>query len=236
MDSRSSQWHDQLTVSHGRLEIRFLGKRAPTDRHDAFHEHSPSPRHLAFLSQIHSARVIEATPGHCGKADAFWTRRDDLALSVVTADCVPLVVADQHRLAVAHAGWRGIAGGIVGRTVKALGTPDDLSAWIGPAIGPCCYEVGDDVARRVVAASSHSIATSGTRGRPHLDLAGAIEIQLLGSGVERVHQSGVCTRCQAREFWSYRFSGPKAGRNFTFAWLDGRHAGSVSGRSPDPGE
>ncbi len=234
MDYRSSQRYDQLTVSQGRLEIRFLGRRAPTDRQAAFGEQSPEPRNLAFLNQVHSTRVVEATPGCCGEADALWTRRDDLALSVVTADCVPLVVADQRRLAVVHAGWRGIAGGIVGRTIEALGKPEELSAWIGPAIGPCCYEVGDEVAHQLVAASSISIAAKGPRGRPHVDLAGAIVIQLIGSGIAQVHKSDVCTRCQPQEFWSYRYSGPKAGRNFTFAWLDGYHARFASDRSPGP--
>ena len=227
MNSRSSQWYDQLTVSQGRLEIRFLGKRGPTDRQAAFREQYPRPHQLAFLSQVHSARVVEATPGCNGEADALWTRRDDLALSVVTADCVPLVVADQHRLAVVHAGWRGITGGIVGRTIEALGIPENLSAWIGPSIGPCCYEVGDDVANQLMAVSDISIATKSTSERPHVDLARAIEIQILGSGIAQVHQSRVCTRCQPQEFWSFRCSGPKAGRNFTFAWLDDRHAESA---------
>jgi YfiH family protein len=221
-----------FSTSHGRLEIRFLGKNAPTDRMAALNAQYHRQLQLAYLHQIHSSKVLEAFPGCCGKADALWTTRRELALSVVTADCVPVVIADQDRLAVAHAGWRGIVSGIVERTVQALGDPSGLSAWIGPAIGPCCYEVDWDVARQVAAASNESIISEGPQVRPHVSIPSAVESQLETLGISTVRTTSACTRCQSNELWSYRTCGPGAGRNLTFAWLADHDEESVSDRSP----
>ena len=213
-----------------------MGKSAPADRKAALNAQCQRQLQLAYLHQIHSNKVLEAFPGCCGKADGLWTTRRELALSVVTADCVPVVVADQDRLAVAHAGWRGIVSGIVERTVHALGDPRGLSAWIGPAIGPCCYEVDWDVARQVAAASSESIISEGRQGKPHVSIPSAVEFQLENLGVRTVRSVPACTRCKSSDFWSYRSCGPGAGRNLTFAWLAGDDEESESGRSPGSSE
>ena len=223
-------------VSRGCLEIRFLGRGAPAERQMALGEESTAPTDLAFLSQVHSGRIVEASPGDCGEADGLWTHRHGLALSITTADCVPVVVANQNRLAIAHAGWRGITAGIVGRTVQALGSDQHLAAWIGPAIGPCCYEVGTAVANQLASASSQSILTLGSRGRPHVDIPAAVAIQRERNGVREVHTLSACTRCRSEEFWSYRSCGRAAGRNFTFAWLGDRGEASASGRFQDSEE
>ncbi|MDH3253596.1 MAG: polyphenol oxidase family protein [Acidobacteriota bacterium] len=214
-------------ISKDDIEIRFLGRTAPSDREQALLEEGISAVELATLRQVHSSRVLPASPGLCGEGDALWTTRRKLALSVTTADCVPLVVADQKRLAVIHAGWRGIVAGVVPATLAALGSSEGLAAWIGPAIGACCYEVGEDIAAALVSATSPSVtvAVSVPGRRPHVDLCRAVDVQLRRAGVSEVHTLGHCTRCRKEELWSYRRSGAAAGRNLTLAWLSAVNAG-----------
>ena len=112
----------------------------------------------------------------------------------------------------------GLAGRIIQETLAGLGEdPSTLRAWIGPAIGVCCYEVGRDVASKVVAASDLTVLRD-REPRPHLDLTGAAECQLAQSGVEQIHSLSVCTHCSPDWLWSYRRDKAGAGRNWTFAW------------------
>ncbi len=204
----------------GPVEVRFVG-RGPGDRAAAAAA-AGAPADLAWLRQIHSARVRQAAAGPCGEGDALTTRRPGLALSVVTADCVPVLLAGDGEIASIHAGWRGIAAGIVGATLARLDHSVGLSAWLGPAIGPCCYEVSDDVARLVTAASEPAVARPGRGARPHLDLHAAVESQLRRAGVARIRRAADCTRCSPDILWSYRREGPGAGRNLAFVWMRGR--------------
>jgi len=197
---------------------------------------------VAGLRQVHGAVVLEARgrgdlehadsdDGACGNGDALVTGRRGLALSVVTADCVPVLVAAGRRVAAIHAGWRGVVAGVVAATVGRLrevgaGEPTAWSAWIGPAIGGCCYEVGDDVAAAVAAASTPEAVLEGGRfrvggasgDRPHVDLAAAVRHQLAAAGVERIGWRIACTRCDFDALWSHRRDGGGAGRNHAFVW------------------
>ena len=207
-------WADSL----GRAEIRFIG-RGPGDR-TAAADAAGVPPGIAWSRQIHSDRVLVADTGLCGEGDALTTTRRGLALSVVTADCVPVLLAGAAEIASIHAGWRGIAAGIVGATVARIDTPSPrLTAWLGPAIGPCCYEVGRDVASRVAIASGSSAIVPGPGSRPHLDLHAAVTSQLRRAGIERILAVPDCTRCSSERLWSYRREGPEAGRNVAFIWL-----------------
>jgi hypothetical protein len=153
-------------------------------------------------------------------------------LSVVTADCVPVLLAGDDpgggfHLAAIHAGWRGVAAGIVeaaaARLAEGAGGGISPVAWVGPAIGPCCYEVGEDVARRVAAASTEAAVRPNPipgRPNPHLDLRGAVGHQLRGAGVETVHLVDACTRCRAEELASYRREGPGGGRHLAYLWWE----------------
>jgi hypothetical protein len=181
---------------------------------------SPEGMRLAWARQVHSATVLTARDGHCGSGDALVTRERGLALVIGTADCVPVALlgADGESLAAVHAGWRGIAAGVVPRAVEALGAAP-LAAWIGPAIGRCCYEVGEEVARAVVDAASPEVEIRDRGERPFLDLQRAVEVQLGAAGVQEIHRFEVCTRCHAEALWSYRRDGQTAGRNLLFAWL-----------------
>ncbi len=174
---------------------------------------------LAWLRQIHSNRCIEARPGAVEEGDALWTDRRGIALCIATADCVPVVIAGNGRLAVAHAGWRGIVSGVVASALEALGQSAEPVGWIGPSIGVCCYEVGDDVARRIADSSSADVIRAQAGRRPRADLAAAVEAQLTAGGVHDVRHLGGCTSCQTDLLWSYRREGPGGGRNLTFAWI-----------------
>lgn len=211
--------------SAGGAEVRFVGRGPAAPRQRVLARAGGVPRlPVAWLRQVHSDRVREAGVGECGEGDALWTDRPRLALAVATADCVPLVLAGGGLVAAVHAGWRGIVAGVVPATVATLdAAASQLAAWIGPAIGPCCYEVSDEVAAQVVEASTAAVARPSPAGgeRPHLDLVAAVEHQLAGAGVERIERLACCTRCAGEWLWSYRREGTGAGRNLAFAWLSG---------------
>ena len=185
------------------------------------------------VGQIHSSRLwVEADDGEAddgegddgvaprsgqpAEADGLLTRRAGLLLSVRTADCVPLLLLDRKRRAVAavHAGWRGTVKQIARRSVERMQSefaskPADLEAAIGPAIGACCYEVGEDVA-----AQFDRLAVSARSGRPRLDLSLANRLQLTQAGIPitQIRCADLCTHCLGEQFYSYRRDGSQAGR------------------------
>jgi len=199
----------------------FLGRGAPRRDGEWPAPLLPPGVARAWLRQVHSARVVAAAPGSCGEADALVTTDRGLALLVATADCVPVLLAAEAAVAAVHAGWRGVAAGVVAAAVESLarhGAPHELVAWIGPAIGPCCYEVGPEVAAAVAAASAAEVMRAGARGRPHVDLGRAVALQLGAAGVTRITRLPWCTRCHGEWLWSYRRDGESAGRNLAAIW------------------
>jgi polyphenol oxidase len=213
------------------VQVRFVG-RGPegsrrAERAAVLAAVEPFPPPVAWTRQVHSADVLPAVAGECGVGDPLWaptpSAGSGLALSIATADCVPVLLAGPEGLAAVHAGWRGLAAGIIPRAIEtvagALGAePARWSAWIGPAIGACCYEVGDDVAAQVAAASAPEAVVPGRAARPHLDLAAAALAQLRAAGVGAVVRVAACTRCDEGTLWSYRREGKGAGRNLAFIW------------------
>jgi polyphenol oxidase len=201
------------------VEVRFTGRGPTNDREEILRAIEPAAPPLAWAKQIHSALALPARPGICGEGDALYTEETGLALSVVTADCVPVLIAGPEGIAAVHAGWRGIASGVIPDTLEKMkGDRKESTAWIGPAIGPCCYEVGEDVANQVVAASGPEVAIPGPNGKPHLDLQAAARLQLERAGVGQVLVLAHCTRCDEEKLWSYRREGRGAGRNMAFIW------------------
>lgn len=166
----------------------------------------------AWMRQVHGATVIEvAEPGVAGEGDAIVTTRPGLPLAVRTADCVPVVVHGNEAVGVIHAGWRGLAAGVIESARDALeaeGSPA-VRAAIGPAIGPCCYEVGDEV---VEALGGRSTTTSS--GSQSVDLWSEAARRL--SGLE-VWRADLCTMCE-EPFHSYR-GGAGTARQTTVGWL-----------------
>ena len=175
------------------------------------------PAGLHRQTQVHGRVVQRLSPGD--DPEATWARESDamvtgvagLSLGVVTADCVPLLMAsrdpDRRGVAAVHAGWRGIVGGVIQAAVERL-TVDlgcaatDLIAATGPCIGPCCYEVGGEVAQQFSAIPGAVVPQPGG-ARPHLDLPAAVT-QVLGNlGIQPSH-AGLCTRCREDLLFSYR--------------------------------
>jgi len=170
---------------------------------------------MANLKQIHSS-VVFATEdiGCAGEGDALVTREPGLAVSIRTADCFPILLADpvSRSVAAVHAGWRGTAACVVlsslSRMQSEFGTdPRDVYAAIGPGIGPCCYEVGLDVAQRF-----------GKGEAGHLDLAAENRSQLIAVGLHPDHIDAVggCTFCNPAQFYSWRRDHDPAGRMISF--------------------
>ena len=172
--------------------------------------------------QVHGATVAE--PAGEGAppvpADAVLSRADGPMVGVVTADCVPLLIAAEGGVAVAavHAGWRGLAEGVVEAAVERLRTAAPgraLVAAVGPAAGGCCYEVGPDVIAALAPAAAR--VAPGPRGRPLLDLRGMTVDRLLAAGLapDSIERIGPCTICS--DGWpSYRREGDRAGRALAF--------------------
>lgn len=208
------------TVGDQAARIVFVGRGPHRSRQQAYQELTESPRpRLTWPRQVHSATVLGVNSGGCcGEGDALMSQRNDLALSVATADCLPIVLAGTQSISTIHAGWRGLAQDIIGEVIARLSEPaDQLRAWIGPAIGVCCYEVGEDVADQVAKSSGDTVRKL-TAKKPHLDLIAAAEIQLYRRGLRKIDSLRICTRCHPEWLWSYRREGENAGRNWTFAW------------------
>lgn len=200
-------WRD----SKGDVEVRFTGRGPAGEREEILARVEPSGSNtppVAWARQIHSAMVLPARPGHCGEGDALFGEAPGLALSVVTADCVPVLLAGPSGLAAVHAGWRGLVSGVIPAALEKLGGAE--TAWIGPTIGTCCYEVGEEVAERF---PSEAVVPG---PKPHLDLIAAARVQL--KDVEDVRVVEICTRCAADELYSYRREGKGVGRNVGFIW------------------
>jgi polyphenol oxidase len=169
---------------------------------------------MASLRQVHSARcLVTDQPGCAGEGDALLTAQPGLAVSVRTADCLPILLADPEHGAVAavHAGWRGTAARIVQEAIAKMErefetNPAHLLAAIGPGIGVCCYQVGEDVAQRF-----------GLHGAGYVDLAQENRRQLQAAGVSdaRIDLLGLCTFCD-RRFHSWRRDKDQAGRTISF--------------------
>jgi YfiH family protein len=178
---------------------------------------------LLFLQQVHGSTVVRAPWDGTPPADAALASRPGLLLGIVTADCLPVVLVDPLRRAVAaaHAGWRGTAAGVVTRAVEALvaagSRPQDLLTATGPGIGPCCYEVGEEL-QEAFGPAGDGFFHPGPRGRPHLDLraANAHQLQAAGIAASRIHHVPDCTSCRADLYYSYRRDGPGTGRMITF--------------------
>lgn len=177
-------------------------------------------RAVAWLDQRHGVGLVAAgsavpTPGPVA-ADAVWTDDPELACAVLVADCVPVLfwTGDGHCCGAVHAGWRGLAAGVLER-MPAAAPVRALRAWVGPAIGPCCFEVGEEVvdalAQRALRfgagfrrAALLRHVRRGQGPRPHLALADWVRDELLALGIRRIHGWRRCTYCSGEGFPSHR--------------------------------
>jgi polyphenol oxidase len=169
------------------------------------------PLRLALNRQVHGAGVRRARAGARGApGDALWTDEPGVPMLKLAADCLPIAIArtngDGGALAVVHAGWRGLLAGVVANAVATVG--GRAAAVIGPGIGPCCYEVGEDVAARFRARFGRGVLRS-----RHVDLATAAELAFRAAGVSSIERVDLCTACHAELFFSHRRDGERTGRH-----------------------
>ncbi len=167
---------------------------------------------LVSVRQVHGTdalRVDDSAPAPDtadAEADALLTSIRSIPLAVTVADCVPLALASAHegRLAAVHVGWRGLAQGIVQRIARLFADPGEVVAAIGPAIGPCHYEVGPEVVMAVSRGAGEAVRTNGPGDRSRLDLGGTIEGALRREGLKEMDRAGECTACEPLRFFSHR--------------------------------
>lgn len=178
----------------------------------------------AWLRQVHGVEVVLADPSFTAQADACWTGEPGIACSVLTADCLPALFCDRAgtRVAAAHAGWRGLVGGVLEATLDALVVaPAEVLVWLGPAIGPEAFEVGPEVREAFLDQNSEAaqvFVPSRNPGRFMADLYQLARIRLAACGVTAVHGGGFCTFSDPR-FYSYRRA-PRTGRFASLIWLE----------------
>jgi polyphenol oxidase len=185
------------------------------------------PARLYVVTQVHGRKAVRIGADENRdqvleqRADAVVTSAAGVACGVRVADCVPVLVADKKSGAVAaiHSGWQGTAVDVVGAGVAALlgeaGGQPDLVAAVGPHIGVCCFEVGEDVAERLATCSSARDVVDRTRGpRPHVDLGKIVRAQLIASGVrpDAIDDVPGCTMSEQDRFFSFRRDREKSGR------------------------
>lgn len=190
------------------------------------------PAEPVWLSQVHGTRCVDAATARPGEqADASFSRSRGVVCTVLTADCLPVLFCDDAGsvVAAAHAGWRGLASGVLEETVKAMNVdPGRILAWLGPAIGPDSFEVGPEVreafvARHPMAGIAFRPAFPGTLDETPrkwlADIYMLARIRLAAIGVERVHGGGACTFKDSRRFFSYRRDG-RTGRMASLIWFE----------------
>jgi YfiH family protein len=178
---------------------------------------------LHLMKQVHGVTVVEAPWPEPTEADAGISALPGELVGIKTADCLPVLLVDPRRreVAGAHAGWRGTAAGVCLQALQALlsrgSRVDDVLAALGPCIGPCCYEVGDDV-RSAFAREADHVLRAAAGARPHLDLREANGRQLVAAGVKAgsIARIEECTRCRPDLYHSYRREGGAAGRMISY--------------------
>ncbi|RON71763.1 multi-copper polyphenol oxidoreductase [Pseudomonas fluorescens] len=177
----------------------------------------------AWLQQVHGIAVVHADPGIVATADASWTATPGIACTAMTADCLPALFCDRAgtRVAAAHAGWRGLAAGVLEATLDSLDVPaGEVLVWLGPAIGPKAFEVGPEVREVVInqlPEAAEAFVPSNNAGKFMADIYLLARLRLAERGVTAVYGGGFCTVTDPR-FFSYRRAS-RTGRFASLVWL-----------------
>ena len=183
------------------------------------------PSEPVWLEQNHGTIVVNADKADClPQADACIARHRDAVCVVMTADCLPILLCDAQGsvVGVAHAGWKGLAAGVIEATVQAMQVaPKNIMAWLGPAIGPGAFEVGAEVRAAFIAAQPQAASAfvPGKKGKWFADIYELASLRLNALGVAGIHGGGFCTYQDRERFFSYRRDGA-TGRMGTFIWLE----------------
>ncbi len=185
------------------------------------------PNPVIFLSQIHGNIVVEADGLADGfEADAIISTKPLQVCAVMTADCLPILFSskDGTLVAAAHAGWRGLAGGILANTVEKMRAKgaEELTAWMGPAIGPDQFEVGEElitIFEKSIGSVNHCFRSTGQTGKYFANLYELAKLSLRQQGIDKVHGGDYCTYSDPSRFYSYRRD-KKTGRMATLIWRE----------------
>jgi YfiH family protein len=188
---------------------------------------------FAVARQVHGTHCVRVGPATGGtgfdprgglpapSGDAVVTEVAGVAVAVLVADCLPVALASarEGRVAAVHAGWRGLAAGVLDAAMATFSDPSGVHAVVGPAIGPDHYEVGEEVVRALKATAGEAVRFTRNDGRYLLDLAETAAGQLLALGASGVEKAGVCTACTPDRFYSHRRDGRATGRQALIALL-----------------
>ncbi|MFC1589742.1 peptidoglycan editing factor PgeF [Pseudomonadota bacterium] len=192
-------------------------------------DHFNLPSLPVWLQQTHSNTVITAddfrnieTPP---EADASWTSNSSVVCAVLTADCLPVFFTNKqgNRVAVAHAGWRGVENGVISRCFAATGiSPEDCLVWLGPAIGADAFEVGTEVYETFVKKSPENAGAFKQKDAQHwlCDIYQLARIELQQLGIQSIYGGGLCSYSDKANFYSFRRDGNQTGRMASLIWLN----------------
>jgi hypothetical protein len=213
--------HSEIKAVIGMFHGRAKGNIADERNHLAKLAEFPTNT-IAYGHQIHSSIVnVVETVGYAGEGDGLITRTAEVVLTVQVADCVPLFIhsRDSCTLGLFHAGWRGVIAGIVEEGILNMvnqfnAAPNQLEAMLGPSIGPCCYEIREDVSTYF----PDLFLRKKNREHSFLDLPGFVKEKLMSAGisVDNIYMDGRCTFCSEQHFHSFRRDGAAAGRIICF--------------------
>jgi len=178
----------------------------------------------AWLEQVHGIEVVEADPTQVLRADAAWTETPGIAVTMMTADCLPALFCrrDGSRVAAAHAGWRGLAGGVLEAAAASLEVaPAEVLVWLGPAIGPASFEVGAEVRDAFIAQHAAAEPCFVARGGDKYlgDLYALARLRLAAQGITAVYGGGLDTFTDQERFFSYRRVA-RTGRFASLIWIN----------------
>lgn len=181
----------------------------------------PSIYSIQWLNQVHGNQVVKAIGGTVTlQADAQYTQQPNLACAILTADCLPVLFCNQQgtQVAAAHAGWRGLANGILLNTLATFARPEDVSVYLGPAIGFAAFEIGPEVKAAFPWASSNCFR-QGQGDRYYANLYQLAQEQLKRAGVTKIYGGEFCTHSDSARFYSYRRESV-CGRMASLIWLE----------------
>jgi YfiH family protein len=182
----------------------------------------------AWLKQVHGIDVVQASPDQVMQADASWSTTPGVACTIMTADCLPALFCNRAgtQVAAAHAGWRGLAAGVLEATVKRFAdAPSEILVWLGPAIGPQAFEVGSEVREAFLATHPQTVEAflpSANAGKYMADIYQLARLRLAAHGVTAVYGGGLSTFNDER-FFSYR-RGARTGRFASLVWIEAKPA------------
>lgn len=215
---------DELNLA---LHVADDAERVLRNRNDLADWIQVAPEQIKWLEQVHGTYCVDAsTLESVAQADASFTHCPEVVCVIMTADCLPVLMCNKHgtHVAAAHAGWRGLATGVLAETLKHFPNPSDVLIWLGPCIGPAYFEVGEDVRAQFALQSDRHLSAFEATGKPGKYLANLpqlarVHLHELGVAEAHIYGGDFCTYGQRSQFYSYRRDGANTGRMASLIYL-----------------